>query len=462
MSFFTNHCVPSKKMNYVSIKKRTTRTKSDEVILNLRFYKNGEKPSFRVINIRGKEKDWDNKAQCFKAKSSDANAKNASLCELKEKYIKIAEQWDSEEKKWKASELASAYDVIHTTKTSNNYLNLMSYLSSHINIEKAKGGSNHEHYGTLYRTLGRFFKSQNINVNDVFFSDINSVFLSSFFQYLKNNNIANIRGYYNTFKSLCNRAINDEIEGSSVRFFKNINCQSYITKKVDEDTDPKIYALTEDQSKQFLQIKLDMYYNGTPVKDQKTELYYDLVKFTLFTLMSPCDVMLLKKSSIKNLPDTGLSIVYKREKTKNKCSKSAIVRISKEIQEIIDKYEHKSKDGYVFPILNNAKYNCFLQIERRRQTIGSGVNTLLKRIGKDMQLSFPLTWYCFRRTGITNLLHNGIMVEVVAQIAGNTPKIIYMHYLKVEGNKKQESNLHDVFSRLYALPQQSVKSSPLR
>ena len=386
--FFTNHCVLSKKMNYVSIKKRKTRTKSDEVILNLRFYKTGENPSFRAINIRGKEKDWDNTNQCFKAKSTDANAKNASLCELKEKYIKVAEQWDSEGKKWKASELAAAYDVINTTKTSNNHLNLMSYLSSHIEIEKAKGGSNHEHYGALYRTLERFFKSQNIKVNDVFFSDINSVFLSSFFQYLKNNGIANIRGHYNTFKSLCNRAINDEIEGSSVRFFKNINCQCYVTKKVDEVTDLKIYALTEDQSKQFLQINLDKYYEGTPVRDQKTELYYDLVKFTLFTLMSPCDVMLLKKSSIRDLPDTGLSIVYKREKTKNKCSKSATVRISKETQDIIDKYEDKSKDGYIFPILDDAKYNCFSKVERRRQTIGSNVNKLLKKIGEDMQLVY--------------------------------------------------------------------------
>ncbi|NDW11265.1 phage integrase SAM-like domain-containing protein, partial [Dysgonomonas sp. 520] len=64
------------------------------------LFRTGYNRTPKVLSITGLYKDWDQKTQSFKAKSSDSVSKNQELLDLKVKYLSVAESWEKEGKEW--------------------------------------------------------------------------------------------------------------------------------------------------------------------------------------------------------------------------------------------------------------------------------------------------------------------------------------------------------------------------
>ena len=57
------------------------------------------------------------------------------------------------------------------------------------------------------------------------------------------------------------------------------------------------------------------------------------------------------------------------------------------------------------------------------------INRFLKRVGKKMDIPFPLTIYAFRRSSITHAISKGEMpVHLIAEVAGTSVSMIDNHY----------------------------------
>lgn len=88
---------------------------------------------------------------------------------------------------------------------------------------------------------------------------------------------------------------------------------------------------------------------------------------------------------------------------------------------IIEKYKGKTKDGYVFPIMDDkreAKYRTKDYIFKKFRQL---LNIWLKDVGGgELGLKFNLYAYVFRHTAITVALDKGIPVSYVTMVAGTS------------------------------------------
>lgn len=50
----------------------------------------------KVLSVPGSLKDWDGKTQSFKPRTTEYADKNKILFETKNKYLKVAEQWEND------------------------------------------------------------------------------------------------------------------------------------------------------------------------------------------------------------------------------------------------------------------------------------------------------------------------------------------------------------------------------
>ncbi len=66
------------------------------VKLEMVLFKTGYTRVTKVLSIAGKLKEWDNKFQSFKSKTSESFKKNKSLSDLRLQYQNVAEEWDAE------------------------------------------------------------------------------------------------------------------------------------------------------------------------------------------------------------------------------------------------------------------------------------------------------------------------------------------------------------------------------
>ena len=68
-----------------------------QVKLELVFFKTGYPRVTKVINISGPLKDWDAKKQHFSGRGAETTERNKRLLEIKARYQKVAEEWESED-----------------------------------------------------------------------------------------------------------------------------------------------------------------------------------------------------------------------------------------------------------------------------------------------------------------------------------------------------------------------------
>ena len=376
----------------------------------VRFYKRVEYLLVGTPNLKHFNQD----KQKFTAYAVSYNENNRALEEFYQIYWKLIQSHPELD----AKQVAHFYQAripennigieVNGWQVEEYSNNVEKYLETVILREKAKQGCNYEVYQKL---LSRCRK------------DI-PAFSSMAFTTLDYNRMVGIayifarrngyRGITKAFRALLGRASRDREVQFSIKQIGDFLFNDYNPERnAVIQRHPEV--LSTEQLKTFLNLSVR---DITPnYKDRMTvELYYDFCVFMFHTFFSPCDVIKLKAKDItkKN------TVVAKRKKTHRQVE----VPLTPLMRSIIDKYKGKSKDGYIFPIMDDEE-------ERRHKTkdytfkkFRGRLNVWLKHIGKQLETEYDLHAYVFRHTAITVALNNGLPISYVANAAGTSVSVI--------------------------------------
>lgn len=144
----------------------------------------------------------------------------------------------------------------------------------------------------------------------------------------------------------------------------------------------------------------------------------DIFLFCYYTMGMPfIDVANLQKKGIK-----GGIISYYRHKT------GQLIKVKLEpcILEIIKRYNNPNSE-YVFPII---KGHTLEEKDRSERSAISYYNRLLKRIGKMVGISQPLTSYVARHSWASLASRKGVSINVISQALGHTSIATTQIYMK--------------------------------
>ncbi|MFI3240738.1 MAG: tyrosine-type recombinase/integrase, partial [Bacteroidales bacterium] len=120
-------------------------------------------------------------------------------------------------------------------------------------------------------------------------------------------------------------------------------------------------------------------------------------------------------------------IVYERMK----CPKVARAILNKKCEQIIKKYEGLGYRNLIFPVLLET-HDTTAKQTRRVALYTSQVNATLRKACKILGIKERITWYSARGSFISRMVDEGESPYVVAEMAGNSPMMIYKHYYKNE------------------------------
>lgn len=164
--------------------------------------------------------------------------------------------------------------------------------------------------------------------------------------------------------------------------------------------------------------------------------------------MNIADVIQLKYEQLKFDAD-GCSIEFERKKTQRKANKTEIViELDKEvtsiITSIIERQGNKTKEGYIFPYLNDkntpkAQYTA-------KNNLLSLLNESLSHIAENLNIptDFNLTTYTARHSYATVMLRSGVSVAEISESLGHADLKTTENYLggfSKETKRKNSSHL---------------------
>ena len=153
-------------------------------------------------------------------------------------------------------------------------------------------------------------------------------------------------------------------------------------------------------------------------KDKYRQFAIDIFAFTYY--IGGINFVDIANLTVKNIQDGQL--VYRRKKT----AKLIKLPIPQPAQLLIDKYH--SDSTFLFPIYNTTHITT-QQKENRLHKVITKVNTRLKMIGKELDLSIPITTYVARHTQATVMKRAGVPTAVISQIMGHSSEKVTQIYL---------------------------------
>lgn len=287
--------------------------------------------------------------------------------------------------------------------------------------EKAKQGCNFEVYEKLLRKCRKILN----NFSLLSFQEINydkCVAIAKEF--------ANYDGYKGTakcFRNLLGKASKDKDVSFSIAQIGDFAFSDF-NPKINEIETKRPDILNQEQLKSFLNLDL---FNTTPTyKQEKIELYHDFCLFMFHSFMAPCDVIKLKYKDINK----DRVIAFKRKKTHAPVE----IPVNPIMEKIINKYRGRTKDGYVFPIMDEERERGSATKDYLFKRFRGQLNVWLKIVGKELQIGYNLYAYVFRHTAITLALDKGIPLSYVAMVAGTSIDMIQKHYYNGQNHTNKD------------------------
>lgn len=387
--------------------------------LRLRLYQSGETKFINVTKmLKGsiQRRHWNQKKQLFIPSCPFSDENNSILVQFRQKYDEAAINWNG-----------SVFGMIMAMESSDTSEDKGMKVSEFIQFVIARLKKNRHADGTFKgsfedylkceKRIQEFCKFKRIKYSNLLVSELNASFVNSVFDWVERSRKG--KGMRYISKTLHSLIMKADAEGHlKAEDFKS--CNWFKKPRVSSQ---KFNTLTEEQCKQFASIDLAEICNS-----RWNELYRDFCLFILYTGQSVCDAVALRYSDIEQIG--GIShFVFKRRKIAEKQSVPCSVPINTEMNRIMLRWRHLSKDGYIFPIRNKEKI--------RTQGTNNGdikhfigrLNIWLKKVGKAIQCPFSLHTYTFRHTAITRYISKGVPVIYVANMMGtsvdNCEKIYY-------------------------------------
>jgi len=242
-----------------------------------------------------------------------------------------------------------------------------------------------ERYMTVMNSFSRF-----LGENDVFLEEVDSSLMVKYELFLKARGICpNSSSYYmRGLRAVYNRAVEKDLTVQR-NPFKHV--YTGIDKTVKRAVSLKIIRRIRE-----LDLKLS----------PATDFARDIFMFSFYTRgMSFIDMAFLKKKDLQN----GI-LSYRRHKT----SQQLFIKWEKPMQGIIGKYD-TSKTPYLLPIIRNMDTDEWRQYKNAAHL----VNDKLKKLGKQLRLSVPLTSYVARHAWASIAKSKNIPVSIISEAMGH-------------------------------------------
>ena len=401
-------------------------------VLALRISEGKERFYKRVAHLMKGQPDlkhWKQDKEMFSGYAEFYKENNQILEDFKAIYWKLIQEHPELSAKqvacfYKAQQQRTGSKPVQLTAWGmEDYKNSVSkYLEVVISRERAKQGCNYESY---YKLLARCRRDIG-GFDDMPFSTIDyNQMVTIAYIFAREPSYKNIS---KTFRALLGKAHKDPDVNFRLSQIGDFRFCDYSPCKYDiESKHPDI--LNSQQLRAFLNTSP---YNLTPNYKNRSEiaLYYDFCVFMFNSFFSPCDVIKAKKRDVTNRN----TIMVRRKKT----HRPVEVPITPAMKLIIDKYKGMSKDGYIFPIMDDKKEKEYKTKDYTFKNFREKLNNWLKGVGHYLGLDFNLYAYVFRHTAITVAIDSGLPVSYISNAAGTSVEMIQQHYYNGECQQNRD------------------------
>lgn len=425
----------------INVKAKPVKKGSDEIKLEMIFFKTGFARVPKVLNVTGPAKQWNKVSQQFKGTDASTIQKNELILKEKKKYLAVAELWESEKINWTPKMWSHCFDVeVEAKSTDSSTVSVSEVIDSMVLLFKERrrvkngvvvsSNNNAENYLWMKRAFQEFtLKKYSKRFSSFYFHHITETFLNDFVSYtLRQARLKGTSGQgglphkLGLLRAVFRYAQRRNMYGVNMGVFDSV--REYMQERQPE---PKTIS-----PKSIVRIERMSRRDFTP----KECFYIDLFLFSYYTGgMANVDVCHLTKNCVKED-----RIVYERRKV----NKKATPFLTDKARKIIDKYKDEAFGDYVFPIFG-IKHNTEQKKHMRVKGTSMNVNKTLKKVREKLKIKDEITWYSARGTFISKMIDEGFHPMQVAQFAGNSPDIIYRHYYKNTDPKSTLKNLNRIF-----------------
>ncbi|WP_285820628.1 site-specific integrase [Bacteroides acidifaciens] len=339
--------------------------------------------------------------------TTQKSERKAFILSIRERIRWDVERLNKIDKKLDANGLSyTADDVIDEFNRYANEYSLFNFMESIIVKLKQNGKvRTSETYKSALSSFKKFLARQSSKDDyrqdeDIMLDCLTSEIMEAYEAWHKSRGVApnTISFYTRILRAVYNRAVEDDI-------IENRNPFKHVYTGVDK-TVKRALPLPVVKKIKALDLSLN------PSLDYARDMF--LMSFYLRG-MSFIDMAFLKKSDLKN----GY-ITYRRRKT----GQQLIIKWTKEMQMILDKYPENATD-YILPIIRNPGTN-----ERcTYRNMGYNINHNLKKIAQMVNVQIPLTLYVARHSWASAAKAKGIPLSVISEGMGHDSQATTQIYL---------------------------------
>jgi len=347
------------------------------------------KTKFIATGVKLKENEWDDIKQKVKRNYPNSTRMNAFLSQK----IADAEAMVADNERKRGNISAKRLKEAIKGKDIKNFFEY-----AYERCERIKNNVSPQTYRAYKMNIQKFEKF--LGTNEIYFEDITVTVLNDYVNYLSNklkNGNTTIRYSLNILAIMFKDAIREEII--------TLNTYPFASVRIKKDKSTRLFLNKE----QIEQLK-----NHKSSSGQTDTYFRDMFIFSCYAGgLRFGDVVTLQW---KNYDENEQRIRLNIRKTK----RSHQFKIGQSALEILKKYRKDDVDpeDFIFPIISEA--NFFEQSNEYQLKVIAAKNTLcgqkLRRIGKELEFPFSLSFHLSRHTFATQALANGMRIEYVSKL----------------------------------------------
>ena len=352
--------------------------------------------------------EWQEEEETIELCRGDDNARNAYLHELAERirserlrFARIVSELDNNGIGYTADDIVAKYNELTSRQS------FQVYMQSIIRQQKAQGRHRtSETYAAAMKSFMAFREGK-----DISWDCVTPALVKSYELWLKTKGVSlnTVSFYMRILRAVYNRAVNEGLA-------------------IDQHPFGQVYTGVAKTAKRGIStadiariLHLDL--SASPSR----AFARDIFMFSFYTRgMSLIDIAKLKTDNVRN----GV-LTYQRSKTGQRIS----VKWRKEMQAIVDRY-HQQESDRLLPIITQET-----DIRKQYDTALHNINYNLKKIGKAVGLSIPLTMYVARHSWASAASQSNIPLHVISQCLGHDSEHTTQIYLSsIDVNQMDEAN----------------------
>lgn len=384
---------------------------------------------------------WDKKAQRFTTGTDTARANNPVL-------EAICERCDELLNNSAITSPSEFVDALKSGHTASEVITLGSFLRSLIDemrngTNNKRPSKNYQCYINLLHKLEREEKAQyKGKVSDLINVPIAEIDNKCFIQFSNfilslsdDEGRTNYLNIMKLFKQVHTKAYDRELTDTVLRF-KYTDCAPLLPDEYAE----KAPSLTPEQYAQFVALDVRTLRKSGSLSYELMEMYKDFCVFLYETKMRPVDVTRAHTDNIVSV-DGRQFYKYTPEKKKNSKetnkAKTTYTPLSDVALSIIDKYNGKSSQGYIFPFSLN-EYNWDMvdakswnKWNNRKSRTQENINKWLReKVAKALNWDIVPHLYTFRHSTLTHAcMSKGANFMLIALDGGTSIDMLQRHYV---------------------------------